>query len=72
MLEVITDIRHIKNVHYGIVNVLHIVRHAPVCVACAKAAFRDGEPVRCGEFAEGDPIECACGTLIHSTYGPVG
>lgn len=68
MVWKIENVSDIKTWHHGYAA-LHLVRQAPVCAPCARAAFNDGETVTAGSFDEGDTIECDCGNLIQSTYG---
>ena len=70
MVWKIEKIEDIRKVQHGYA-VLHLVRGCPVCVPCGRAAFRDGERVVAGSFDEGDTIECDCGNVVESTYGPV-
>jgi hypothetical protein len=70
MVWKIEKFEDIRKLHHGYA-VLHLVRQAPVCAPCARAAFRDGDIVTAGSFDEGEPVECDCGNVVESTYGPV-
>ena len=70
MIWSIDKLEDIRKLHHGYA-VLHLVRGCPVCTVCARAAFVDGEAVTAGSFDAGYPIECDCGNVVDSSYGPV-